>query len=370
MRTVILLWLGLLMAASAAAAKPAGPWADWQAFQRGFIEQGRVVDRTTDGRTVSEGQAYAMFFALVANDRPQFDALLAWTERELANGSLATQLPSWKWGVRADGSRGVLDPNSASDADLWIAYNLLEAARLWRVPAYRQLGRSVLALVDKHSVVRITAGPTLLLPGPQGFALADGSYRLNPSYYVPAQLLRFAAEDREGPWSRLYDDYLAMTKAIAPLGRMPDWLAWQNGQWRADPLQGGNGSYDAIRCYLWAGLGAGRDARLRELRGSLLPFLKLRAEYGSVPEHWTLGDGGLSGKGPPGFSAALLPLALQAASAKEATKLRNEVLAAQHDGLYGTPADYYTQVLVLFGKGYADGRYRFDAQGRLIPAWR
>jgi endoglucanase len=26
-------------------------------------------------------------------------------------------------------------------------------------------------------------------------------------------------------------------------------------------------------------------------------------------------------------------------------------------------------VLMLFGLGYLDGLYRFDAQGRVVPAW-
>ena len=35
----------------------------------------------------------------------------------------------------------------------------------------------------------------------------------------------------------------------------------------------------------------------------------------------------------------------------------------------GQPGNYYDQVLILFGKGWLDGKYRFDAQGRLQPKW-
>ena len=34
------------------------------------------------------------------------------------------------------------------------------------------------------------------------------------------------------------------------------------------------------------------------------------------------------------------------------------------------PTQYYDQVLMLFGKGWHDGQYRFDAQGRLQPKWQ
>ena len=30
----------------------------------------------------------------------------------------------------------MLDPNSASDADVWMAYSLVEAGRLWKIPCY------------------------------------------------------------------------------------------------------------------------------------------------------------------------------------------------------------------------------------------
>ncbi len=64
-----------------------GPWALWNAYAAHFIdEQGRVVDPQGGGRTVSEGQGYALFFALAANDRLHFERLLAWTQTNLAAG--------------------------------------------------------------------------------------------------------------------------------------------------------------------------------------------------------------------------------------------------------------------------------------------
>ena len=88
----------------------------WEAFQKKYIQQdGRVIDyQVKPGITTSEGQAYALFFALVANDQPQFENLLQWTQLHLAQGNLANHLPAWHWGKKADGSWGVIDSNSAS----------------------------------------------------------------------------------------------------------------------------------------------------------------------------------------------------------------------------------------------------------------
>src|ERR1700747_861418 len=118
---------------------------DWQSLWESYVtdfmdNQVRVIDHDADDRTTSEGQAYGMFFSLVANDRSHFDGLLHWTEQNLAEGDLAAHLPAWLWGRDANNHWGVLDRNSAADADIWMAYTLLEAGAAWNVPHYTQLG--------------------------------------------------------------------------------------------------------------------------------------------------------------------------------------------------------------------------------------
>ncbi len=74
-------------------------WPLWESYTKNaFDEQGRIVDHSAGDRTTSEGQAYGMFFALVANDRARFDKLLSWTQDNLASGDLMQRLPAWSWG--------------------------------------------------------------------------------------------------------------------------------------------------------------------------------------------------------------------------------------------------------------------------------
>ena len=118
-----------------------GPWTLWNSYAAHFIDaQGRVIDPQGGGRTTSEGQSYAMFFALVNNDQARFERLLKWTQTNLAQGDLATHLPAWLWGKTKEGEWKILDPNPASDADVWIAYSLVEAGRLWNKPALLEPG--------------------------------------------------------------------------------------------------------------------------------------------------------------------------------------------------------------------------------------
>ena len=69
----------------------------WKAFEAQFIQKdGRVVsDDGARNQTYSEGQAYALFFALISEDRSAFERILAWTENNLCQGYIASHLPAW-----------------------------------------------------------------------------------------------------------------------------------------------------------------------------------------------------------------------------------------------------------------------------------
>src|ERR1700754_4179095 len=183
-------------AATARAAQPAANCDDWTAYRQfvtRFVQQdGRVVDYSTAvQQTTSEGQSYAMFFALVANDRATFDRLLNWTRTNLSANQFDAnnlRLPAWQWGKKQDGSFGVMDPNSASDSDLWIAYDLFQAGRLWKEPAYTKLAYALATQIVKQEIVDLPGLGPMLLPGPQGFRIGDVT-RLNPSY-LPLPVLR------------------------------------------------------------------------------------------------------------------------------------------------------------------------------------
>lgn len=342
-------------------------WPEWQVFKRDFIQpDGRVVDRTAQNRTVSEAQAYALFFALVGNDRQQFETLLRWTEDNLAQGDLSSHLPAWLWGDQGEGRWGVLDPNPASDADLWLAYALAEAARLWEIPAYEALARDVLANVKAREVAG-AGGDLLLLPAPEGFRLEDGGWRLNPSYYAEHQLRYFAGFDPDGPWQTLWDTHLRHAEAIYASGFAPDWYVLDaGGTPAADPVNGAKGGYDAIRVYLWAGMVPWSES-------GLLPRLRNFAEatrrLGAPPEFVDSGTGEVSGGQPLGFSGAVLPFLEGLGEERLAQQQRQRLAAARSNGSLGTPPHYYDQVLALFGEGWARGLYRFNRQGQLEPRW-
>ncbi len=344
-------------------------WPAWAAFEAGFLRaDGRVLDPSSpQAQTVSEGQSYALFFALVQNDRATFERILRWTQDNLAAGDLSLRLPGWQWGRRADGSFGVLDENSAADADLWLAYTLGEAGRLWQDRRYRALA-SLLAdrILREETAVVPGLGPSLL-PGAHGFAPAQGQWRFNPSYTPPFLMRWFAARSADARWAGMQASALRVLRESASAGFAPDWAYYREPTAAAalPPAAQRVGGYDAIRVYLWVGMTAAADPQRAALLQQLAPMAERTERDGAPPQTVDAGTGAAQGAGPVGFSAALLPfltaLGRPAALAAQEARLRAQPPAADA---------YYDQVLALFGTGWRERRFAFAADGSLLPAWQ
>jgi endoglucanase len=349
-------------------------WAHWEAYKAHFLSpEGRIIDKTSSDRTTSEGQAYALFFALVANDRATFDKLLGWSQENLGAKDLSTHLPSWLWGHDDQWQWKVLDPNSASDADVWMAYDLIEAGRLWNNPEYDRVGKALAGLIAAKEIATIPElGPTLL-PGSVGFVLTpDAAWRLNPSYLAPQPLRRLASAIPSGPWAGVVTSSLKILQQSAPNGAPPDWVRYQKGTgFDADPMTGAVGSYDAIRVYLWLGLLASDDAWRQSLTGITGRMLQYWKSRSSLPEriNTTQADGG-SGNGPPGFLSTVLAEANARGDQATGTAVETALAKSLTAGLYGMPPPYYDQNLILFAHGATTGLYRFLPDGSLCPGWK
>jgi endoglucanase len=211
----------------------------WVAYRQRFIqEDGRVIDWESDGRTVSEGQAYAMLRAVLADDPATFERTLQWAENNLKRPALPgdddgiDHLWAWKWGERDDGTWGIIDGNFASDADIDAVTALILAARRWDRSEYLDLAR--LKLTDLWAQSTVTAltlanNPgRYLLPGPMSaFQPRPGAVYINPSYLAPYAFRLFAQVDPAHDWLALVDssyDLLEQTVELSQKGLPGDWV--------------------------------------------------------------------------------------------------------------------------------------------------
>jgi len=215
------------------------PWvlqASWTGYRQHFITaEGRLVLEEQGGGTISEAQAYALLRAVWAGDEETFGRVVQWTRANLSReASRGDHLLAWKWGKASDGSWGVLDWNTASDADMDYALALLLASRQgWRPPPgfpdylaeARQVARDIL---DKE-VVEMPSGALYLAPG--NWHEKNPPYLINPSYFFPAAYRIFAQAGFDSRWSRLHADAYPFLERLCRgvgetpgVGLVPDWV--------------------------------------------------------------------------------------------------------------------------------------------------
>ena len=340
-------------------------WPLWQSFQTQFIsESGRVID-PYDGSdiTTSEGQSYAMFFALVNNQPELFDSLLTWTEQQLAKGDLANNLPAWKWGENRLGFNKILDQNSASDSDLWILYCLFEASRLWNKPSYQRLAEQLANTILQNEVHLVNNIGHFLLPAGTGFVNKNLSIKLNPSY-VPMQLMDyFATYLSDSRWQSLQKTSLLLTMESSPRGFAPDWINYdlRTGKFN----QASPGSYNAIRVYLWAGMLSESNQHWPLLKNHFAKSVRFVNKLQAVPESINTTLLAYNNTGNIGFDISFLPLI----SRLQYPALEQKIISKINQSDVLTSNSYYQSVLALYGLGWMENRFSFSDNGQLIVSW-
>lgn len=363
-----------------------GGWPLWKSWSARFIDAqtGRVFDPSGDRHTTSEGQAYALFFSLVANDQDTFEEVLNWTQVNLASGDLSAHLPAWLWGKDKDGAWKVLDSNSASDADVWIAYSLLEAGHLWNDPRYSGMGHRMMTLIAKNEVADLPDFGPMLMPGAMGFQRGE-TWTLNPSYLPLFIFERMATYDASGPWHQIAQNIPRLLQQSARHGYAMDWVEYvpSDGFYpAAAPVSSPTysaasdeafGSYDAIRVYLWAGMDDPSDP-LRSTVLNAVPAMSAWLARNDAPPEKVNERGIPTGKdGPVGFSAAVLPYlrAFPGSSQMVARQIiRMNAQKNGRTGLYGKDEAYYDQCLALFSTGFFEARFWFGPGGELNVEWK
>ena len=344
-------------------------WATlWNAYRDRFIDQqGRVIDFSeNDGITTSEGQAYALFFCLVDNNQSLFKKILSWTDINLAHGQLGRKLPAWKWGRQTAQHWGVIGSNSAADADSWLAYAVALAGMRWQQHDYTSLAIDLARTIIEQETANTPIG-RVLLPGADYFPKRS-PFLVNPSY-TPLFLARgLATITGNHDWADLADAVAPMIRATTINGLAPDW-SWLPGTPSHPTGYPGTkiGSYNAIRCYLWAGMNPPTMPHAPDILAHLIGMAEIMRERAVPPINVIVASGKYHGNANAGFSGALVPylqrLGIEPALTRQITRVRH---ALDGDGRLPGKSAYYAENLLLFGMGAFTGRIRFDRGGVLI----
>jgi len=193
--------------------------ADWELFRQAFVEPaGRVVDTGQDRISHSEGQGFAMLFAVHYDDRASFERVWQWTRKNLQVRDDA--LLAWRW----QPERGVTDRNDAADGDILVAWALVRAGEKWKSAEHLESGKRIARDIRARLLRRVAHG-LVLLPGLEGFDKPDGM-TINLSYWVFPALRDFERVDPAPEWEETARSAIAILR-YAYFGRWrlpPDWL--------------------------------------------------------------------------------------------------------------------------------------------------
>ena len=185
----------------------------------GFLDEyvrpdGRVTRPDQGGDTVSEGQAYGMLLAEVADRPGTFGRIWQWT-RDHLQGS------SGLFAYHANAAGQILSREPASDADLLIAWALLRYQGPDSVVRHRE-GRRVAAAVLAREVTAGPGGTPVLAAGPWATGRPAS---IDPSYWSLPALTGLARLTGNSRWQRIAGGAVSLAGHLTSGGRVlpPDW---------------------------------------------------------------------------------------------------------------------------------------------------
>ncbi|WP_088891357.1 glycosyl hydrolase family 8 [Leptolyngbya ohadii] len=347
----------------------------WTAYKQRFIQaDGRVIDWEANGRTVSEGQAYAMLRSVLANDPATFALTLQWAEQNLQRrdgNQLRDRLWAWKWGQNDQGDDkgewGILDSNFASDADIDAATALILAARRWNRPEYLTLAQAKLKDIWESSTIVVNSSAPMrhLLPGPiASFQPQPDRVILNPSYGAPYAFRLFAQVDPGRDWMSLVESsyrLLEDSAALSEAGLPSDWVVLNLTTGAYEPIDESLAqetnlrsvySFDAFRVWWRVALDAtwfNEPRAVAYLREHLRP---LQQQWRSNRRIAARID--LEGNPTVSYEAtsqyAMLYPAMRLIDPALADEIRSQkLLSTYRNGIWDNDSAYYVQNLAWFG---------------------
>ena len=223
---------------------------------------------------------------------------------------------------------------------------------------YTDIGSALLKRIAREEVVTVPGLGSMLLPGKVGLL------RITAGVLTPA-----TAADAGAVFHPLWRavDHAARNQSTllletAPKGFSPDWVRYEKDKgWQLKAEKTLISSYDAIRVYMWVGMMPDSDPQKARMLNRFKPMATFTEKNGYPPEKVDVATGKAQGKGPVGFSAAMLPFLQN----RDAQAVQRQRVA---DNFPGSDA-YYNYVLTLFGQGWDQHRFRFSTKGELLPDW-
>jgi endoglucanase len=225
-------------------------------LDRYVTSDGRVIRHDQGGDIVSEGQAYAMLIAEIADRPATARTIWSWTSTHLgrSDGLISSH---------ANGAGQVEDPHSAPDADTLIAYALLRYTGPDQ-DALRKTGRRIADAVLTHESATLPDGAALPVAGV--WATSTRPPIVNPSYLMPSVFQALTTLTGDKRWNGAAATSVNLIDGLTGSGTRlpPDWAQLEHGRLQAIANPGGGAGvqygFDAARLPIWFATACSPDA--------------------------------------------------------------------------------------------------------------
>lgn len=314
-----------------------------------MTKDGRITDPQRGNISTSEGQSYMMLKSMIVNDFKTFDLVFGWSQNNLQRRD---KLFSWLWGENKTGEYTVLDKNSASDADIDIAFSLISAYEKTKNKKYL---KSAIPIINSiwEKETRMIGGIRVLMPGAE--QTQSEKIEVNPSYFSPYAFRVFQKYDTKHDWNKLIDSsyhYLAKSMAQTKTGLPPDWFLIHNNQIVLERSSRSDFSYDAIRVFARIFLDYKKtgDKRALKILKSADFFTENQKKTGKIYVNYS-SEGQVQNNDEFTGSIAILIPVINMSDEKTAKEIYNEKLLPlfKDKGYWSSTKDYYGQNLLWFG---------------------
>lgn len=323
----------------------------YESYKQNYMsDDGRIMDPRQDYITTSEGQSYMLLESCLSDDKKTFDLVYEWTKNNLQRND---KLFSWLWGKNKDGKYRVLNNNTASDADVDMAFALILAYEKWDDKTYldeaKQIMNAIWDLETKHIGEYL-----VLMPGVEQ-AHGEEKIEINPSYFAPYEFKTFYKYDKSHNWNELVDSsyyYLEEVCKKTATGLPPNWFLIENGQIVLEESPRSDFSYDAIRVFARAYLDfvLTKDHRAIPILEKSKFFIDEWKKYKTIYVNYQA-NGQLSDKEEFTGAIAVLAPVINLYDEKVAEEIYNQKLLPlfKHSDYWTEKNDYYGRNLLWFG---------------------
>lgn len=322
-------------------------------YKNAFMSKdGRIMDPEKNNITTSEGQSYIMLRSLAIGDKKTFDLTYKWAKNNLQRED---KLFAWLWGKNSKGEYKILDGNSASDADVDIAFALLLAYEAWNDDKYLQEALPIIKSIRSNEIKQI-GSYTVLMPG-VAQTLSE-KIEINPSYFSPYAFKLFQKYDTANDWNCLVDSsyyYLDEVTSKTNTGLPPNWFLIENGQISLENSPRSDFSYDAVRVFIRVYLDylkTGDKRALPILEKSKFFIDKWGVNEGTNRKFYVnyKADGQLKDKDEFIGSIAILLPVINMYDQKLASEVyEKKIKPSQNADYWKAKKDYYSKNLLWFG---------------------